>query len=247
MSAAADPMVDAMVDEGMQAIEALPEHAKRIAGLLATHFPAQTLEAVHAAMRPSVQAAKGGVNTKVAELSSLVREEAAVAGAQFRAAEMWLRLKQPAVSDGNNFGVDVQNYVLEQLIASRKEIEGMVVSGRDYFWSRGQGLDKLFGKDETTKTKKEESSSDKEDGKPKEKSSATTTTTSTATTVTAFPDYTEYVVALDVRQYHLVFNHLTDLRNAYLKAHVLFSRNMKKLSDPRGDGEGKSYNQMSMF
>ena len=63
----------------------------------------------------------------------------------------------------------------------------------------------------------------------------------------ALPDYKEYVVSVDVRQYHLVFTHLTDLRNNYLKAHVLFDRNMKKLADPRGDGDGKAANVMSMF
>ena len=63
-----DPMVGAMVEEGAQAIEALPTHASRIGGLLATHFPAQTLEAVHSAMRPAVDGAKGGINQKVAEL-----------------------------------------------------------------------------------------------------------------------------------------------------------------------------------
>ena len=41
-----DPQIDTMMLEGMAAIEALPEHASRIAGLLATHFPAQTLAAV---------------------------------------------------------------------------------------------------------------------------------------------------------------------------------------------------------
>merc|ERR1719267_362914 len=126
-----------MIEEGMAAIDALPDHAKRITALLATHFPAQTLEAVHTAMRPAVEAAKGGVNQKVAELSSLVREEAAVAAAQFRACEMWLRLKQPAVSDGNNFGVDVQNYVLEELVKMRTAIEAMTTAGKDYYWARG--------------------------------------------------------------------------------------------------------------
>ena len=32
-----------------------------------------------------------------------------------------------------------------------------------------------------------------------------------------------------MRQYHLVFDYLTALRNNYLKAHVLFAKNMKKL------------------
>ena len=60
-----DPMVAAMVEEGEQAIGALPTHASRISGLLATHFPAQTLEAVHAQMRPGVEASKTSVNQQV--------------------------------------------------------------------------------------------------------------------------------------------------------------------------------------
>lgn len=141
-------MVDAMIEEGGQAINALPEHATRIAGLLTTHFPAQTLEAVHKAFRAS--ASGSSINTKVTELSSLLREEAAVAAAQFRACEMWLRLKNPAISDGNNFGVEVQGYVLEQLQTMRTAIEAMTVVGKDYHWARGTGLEKIVG--ETNKT-----------------------------------------------------------------------------------------------
>lgn len=41
---------------------------------------------------------------------------------------------------------------------------------------------------------------------------------------------------------------LTDIKNNYLKAHVLLSKNAKKLQDPRGEGEdGRSLNAMSMF
>jgi len=243
-----DAQVDAMLEEGAQAVAALPTHASRIAGLLGTHFPAQTLEAVHNLMKPSVDQAKGGVNAKVAELSSLVREEAAVAAAQFRACEMWIRLKAPAVSDGNNFGVDVQNYVLGELQAMRSSMESMVVSGRDYYWARGQGLEKLFGDDKATTSSKEDKVSEKDGDKVSEKLSTSKSSSSTTSKPPAYPDYHEYVVCLDVRQYHLVFNHLTDMRNNYLKAHVLFAKNIKKLSDPRGEGgDGRGGNVMSMF
>lgn len=243
-----DPMVDMAIKEGEQAIESLPSHAQRISSLLAQHFPAQTLEAVHSAMKPSVEAARGSVNQKVAELSTLVREEAAVAAAQFRAAEMWIRLKAPAVSDGNNFGVDVQNYVVGELQAMRTGMEAMVVSGRDYYWSRGNGLDKLYGEDKTSTSQKEDTSSEADGDKKSEKVVKSTSTSSSTSKPPAYPDYFEYVVSVDVRQYHLVFNHLTDMRNNYLKAHVLFAKNMKKLNDPRGEGsDGRSANVMSMF
>merc|ERR1719267_252199 len=178
-----------MIEEGMAAIDALPDHAKRITALLATHFPAQTLEAVHSAMRPSVESARGGVNQKVAELSSLVREEAAVAAAQFRAAEMWIRLKAPAVSDGNNFGVDVQNYVLGELQAMRKGIEAMVVSGRDYHWSRGQGLEKLFGEDKSSTSQKEDTTVENEGDKKSEKVVKSSSTSTSTSKPPGYPDY----------------------------------------------------------
>jgi len=236
-------MIEAMIEEGTTAIDALPEHAKRITGLLSTHFPAQTLEAVHAAMRPSVEGARSATNQKVAELSSLVREEAAVLAAQLRQCGMWLRLKQPAVSDGNNFGVDVQNYVLEELNKMLGSVEHMLVAGRDYYWSRAQGLEKLFGDEKIAESSKD--GTDVKDGKSE--TSKSTSTVKTVSKPAAYPDYQEYVVCVDVRQYHLMFNHLTDMRNCYLKAHVLFSKNMKKLTDPRGDGEGRSAHSMSMF
>ena len=41
---------------------------------------------------------------------------------------------------------------------------------------------------------------------------------------------------------------LTDIKNNYLKAHVLFAKNMKRLADPRGEGEdGSRVHSMSMF
>jgi len=242
-----DPQIDAMLEEGMVAIDGLPTHASRIAGLLQTHFPAQTLEAVHAAMKPGVEAAKSSVNPKVAELSSLLREEAAVAASQFRACEMWIRLKAPAVSDGNNFGVDVQNYVLGELQAMRQGMETMGSSGRDYFWARGQGLDKLFGDDKSTTSQSEHTESETKGDTKTEKTSKSTSKDISSSKPPGYPDYHEYVLCLDVRQYHLVFNHLTDLRNHYLKAHVLFAKNMKRLSDPRGEGAEGGRNVMSMF
>ena len=127
----------------------------------------------------------------------MCREEAPVAAAQFRQCEMWLRLKAPAVSDGNNFGVDVQNYVLGELQAMRTSMEAMVVSGRDYYWARGGGLEKIFGDDKSSSSQKEDSSVDTEDGKKTEKQSKSTSTSSTTTKPFAYPDYSEYVVCVD--------------------------------------------------
>ena len=56
-------------------------------------------------------------------LCNVVREQAAAAVVDFRAAEMWIAMKGPAVSDGNNFGVDVQNYVAETMKTMRQAMQ----------------------------------------------------------------------------------------------------------------------------
>merc|ERR1719198_1604367 len=95
-------------------------------------------------------------------------------------------------------------------------MEAMVVASRDYHWSRAQGLDKLLAADSAD---------------------STTTSKKGSSTPPGYPDYKEYVVALDVKQYHSAFNQLTDIKNNYVKAHVLFAKNMKRLADPRGEGD----------
>jgi len=215
----------------------------RLTETLSTQFPAVTLEAVAAEFAKAPETKE--TNAKVAQLGVLVREEAAVAMAVFRSAEMWLRIKTPAVSDGNNFGVEVQNYVITELAAMRTAMDAMIIGGRDWHWSRATGLEKLFGKDESEKSTSE--NTEQEDAKPattKKSSSSKTTSSSPAT----YPDHKRYLVDVDVRQYHNCFNQLNEIRNNYLRAHLLFSKNLKRLGDPRGEGaDGRSGNVMSMF
>jgi len=243
-----DPLVAMAADEGAKAIDEFVGHAGRLATVIASNFPPQTLADVAAQMAKLAESKKA-TNEKVAAMGVLVREEAAVAVALFRQAEMWLYLKAPAVSDGNNFGVDVQNYVLGELKAMRTAMEAMVIGSRDYHWGRAEGLAKLLGsdsKDDSTSTS--ENTDIDGDNKKTVKTSTSKSSKVSSSTPAGFPDYKEYVVALDVKQYHAAFSQLTDMKNYYLRAHVLFAKNMKRLSDPRGEGEdGRSSNSMSMF
>ena len=61
-------------------------------------------------------------------------------------------------------------------------------------------------------------------------------------------DFVEYTAALDTKQYHTIGYQLNEITNYYLKAHLLFEKNAKRLADPRGEGEGGGGgNVMSMF
>ena len=121
-----------------------------------------------------VDGAKTSTNPKCAALAEQVREEAAIATAAFRAAEMWLKLKSPSVSDGNNFGVDVQNYVISELVAMRTQMDAFIIASRDYHYSRAEGVGKLFAGNKSDESTSE--SSEVADGKVETETAAITPT-----------------------------------------------------------------------
>lgn len=235
-------LIESIVSEGEQAIDSFAQHAVRLTAILDKQFPKVTLETIAAEFAKTPSSPE--LNPKVAKLGSLVREESAVATSSLRAAEMWLRMKEPAVSDGNNFGVDVQNYVIEQIRNMRLAIGAFADAGRDYHWGRAEGLRKLFGDEKSDSAEGVTVEQDAE--KKTEKKTTSKKTLKEKSLCTA--DYNEYVISLDVQQYYRSYNAIVDMRNAYLRAHQLFSKNMKRLSDPRGEGsDGSSRNVMSMF
>jgi len=237
-----DPITQIVAD-GETAIDSFLEQSARLSATIATTFPSVSLEAVAQEFAKAPINPKA-VNEKVTAISTLLREEAGAAVDAFRRAEMWLSMKAPAVSDGNNFGVDVQNYVADEMKKMREVMEAMSTTVKDYHWGRASGLEKIAGDE------KQESSSSKTDETDEEKKTSKTsnTTKSTTTKPEPYADYTAYLVSVDVKQYHQVFGQLTVVRNNYVKAHQLFNKNMKRLSDPRGEGEnGQSVHTMSMF
>jgi len=180
-----------------------------------------------------------------------VREQAALAIDHFKQAELWLVLKSPAVSDGNNFGVDVQQYVAGELKEMRKAFAAMIGAPSDYHWARATGLEKVnndasHDEDESTTT---ETSKETKDGKTEEKTIIKTVKKNGCVKKEkpTLPDYDAYTAALDVKHYHTMRENMVDLRNGYMKAAMLFAKNYKRLSDPRGDGGGDARGVMSMF
>lgn len=244
----ADALLAHTLEEGQGAIDSFATHSVRLAELLPATFPAKPLEAVAAEMKPAIDKNPTVPNATCAKLAEQVREEAAIAVAAFRAAEMWLRIKAPSVSDGNNFGVDVQNYVIAELQAMRTAMEAFIPAARDYHWSRAEGLAKLISDSATAETSTSESKETK-DGKTEDVKKSSKTSTTKEAKPAGYQDYAAYVLGLDVKQYHTAYTSLTDIKNNYLKAHLLFAKNMKRLADPRGEGEDgfRGAHAMSMF
>ena len=91
---------------------------------------------------------------------------------------------------------------------------------------------------------------DKAEEKENDKTTTKSSTSSKSTTKSGpkILDFQRYLVSLDVKQYFACYNQLVDMRNCYAKAHALFIKNQKRLSDPRGDGgDGPDRGVMSMF
>merc|ERR1719424_1393271 len=111
--------LDEAVASGERSIAAFLDNANSLTAEIASSFPPMSLDEVHAkfAALPKPEDSKGGLNPEVVKLCAKVRQHAAAAVVEFTNAEMWLQMKAPSVSDGNNFGVDVQNFVNTECVA----------------------------------------------------------------------------------------------------------------------------------
>jgi len=235
-------MNDMLLDMGTRALANLPTRAVAIQELM-QKFNKTTLDELQTQFEALVASSPGSVNAEVVDLSALVREQAALAIEDIKSLEMYLAIKTPEVSDGNNFGVEVQSFVLGELKAVRAELVPMLGAISDYHGARAAVLEKVVRP--VIKTVDEEAKTEKEGDKTTVKSSKTEKTSSKDEPPLA--DYVKQLAALDVKEYHASYLKLTDMRNAYFKTHLLMSKNKKRLADPRGDGEGARSNAMSMF
>lgn len=241
-------MEDALLSLGEEACAKLPMRSSEVDALL-KNFAPKTLEAIQAEFEAGIASAgPGATNDMVAKLVGLVREQAAQTLEDLKNLDMWLHCKIPAVSDGNNFGVDVQMHVIAELKKLRDEVTAMIDAMSKYHETRAGAMQKIVTP--TSITKETESRGVKETGKKDGDTNVKTETTvekSMSKTEPPLPDCLKYLAVLDTKEYHACYTRLADLRNAYVKANLLMVKNKKRLSDPRGDGEGTRANSMSMF
>jgi len=245
--------IEEAISAGERSIGAMLDNANALTAEIASSFPPMSLDEVHAkfAKAPKAEDVKGGVglNPDVVKLCGKVRQHAAAAVEEFHNAQMWLYMKVPSVSDGNNFGVDVQNYVNTEIGAMITKLEAMLGALSDYHWQRGTGIEKLPGSKSSESTTNESTETEDKDGEKKTTSKTSKASSTKASKEIGVEDFVQYTIALDVKAYHKAYLQLTEIRNCYVKASALFTKNMKRLADPRGEGEdgGQNRNVMSMF
>ena len=228
---------------GETSIAKLGARAAEVQALITANFPQKSLADVAAAFEATATTSEP--NAAVAKVDTLLREQAALAIEDIKAAELYISLKTPEIADGNNFGVEVQAFI-EGELKKLRGAEGLapimdVVSA--YHLARGATLEKIVKK--PTSSSDEETKVEVDEGKTTTKK--TTSTKQSSAQSAPLPDYVKYIAALDTKEYHACYTKLVDVRNAYIKANLLLTKNAKRLADPRGDGEGSSSNYTSMF
>jgi len=190
------------------------------------------------------------LNSTVCVKIKAVRALLVTALEDFRRLQMWIKLQVPAMSDGNNFGVEVQGAILGQLSASHSALRGLLDSFLDYHCSRSGAVDKVRKllkknvKQTQRRSEKEDGSSndgkeDKKEVKTKD-SSHDQTQDETVNESLGNPDATEYIADFDTHAYQRLRWALEEARDHYLYAWDYVGKNLSRLEKPRGTGSASS-------
>jgi len=234
--------VESAISMGKGVFAALPSRADAVDALLAKHF-AMSVPAFRAAARASCVPRKS--NAELVRTQEAVHELLVGGAADMRALECWLLTRVPQVSDGNNFGAEVQHFVLEQLQKSRAQLSGLTELMTAYLKARGEASEKLGPAKSSESTTAESAESKTEEGVAKESSVKKTEKSEKSVTKEEVEDLQHHVVELDVKQYVALEGALRDLSQAYVRAFDLLDKNKDKCENPRGDADASGGGRMN--
>jgi len=228
-----DKRVSAAEETAKAVLASLPKRTDEADAVLAKYFT-QSVPAFRQAARAAFQ--PGQSNASLVQTSEAVHELLVSAVANFRALEFWLQTKVPQLSDGNNFGVEVQDFVIEKIKAARTQCMTHADGLSNWEWQRGLGIEKLGATKSTDKSTVETSESKNEDGTNKETKTKKEETTTKVGTKEGLDDFVLYVVETDVKQYVALEGAVRELIASYVRIHALVNLNMDKCVNPRGTG-----------
>lgn len=158
--------------------------------------------------------------------------------------EMWLSLTIPQVSDGNNFGVEIQEHFCKLLVDKKTACKVLFDGLNTYSSSRSD----LWGKAVFAVTEKKSSSAGKKSSAGGEKDTNETSTSEDVSTTqnVVHSDSISAIAGLDVQQYFHLKMVFKEIYKNYAVISDIIAKNIEKLKDPRGENEGQG-NGMSMF
>lgn len=186
-------------------------------------------------------------NADMVAILSTVRSHLLTAMSDLHVIERWIVLLVPKAEDGNNFGVEVQKYVLTTIKAMYKSLETTWSSLPDYFSQRGAAVEKAIGgkkeSNDVSKTVTQSLSKGGKDGDEDKSSDVNVTKTSTVTS-TPIEDYNLQVNAIDIKWYFDLMRATESIVDNYAIATDILTKNDNKVRLPRGNKGGGHH---SMF
>jgi len=157
--------------------------------------------------------------------------------------DSWLSLSAPQIEDGNNFGVEVQMIALKVISTAQEKLVAELDGLGDYHSQRAAALEKLLPTlSEVSTTSKGTSQSKATGGKDgdeaKTSESGSTDTKTTASTPRRAPDAVAAVVCVDLKWSHKLKRAAATSLSAYATVGDMISKNMDKITDPKGTKNG---------
>lgn len=224
-------------------IASIPSKMENLFTFLNTSFPQRdSLE-----LFKNNAATDGKKNAEMVNIVNHVRSHLLTAMNDCATLERWIVLMVPKAEDGNNFGVEVQKYVMTAIKAMSTSLNTTWTSLPDYFSQRGAAIEKAMGSNKTSndvsKTSTKSNSKGGKDGDQDTSSDVDVTKTSTSTS-TPIEDYDLQVNAIDVKWYFNLLAATENIVDNYATALDILSKNDKKVRLPRGNKEAGHH---SMF
>jgi len=173
-----------------------------------------------------------------------VREELSTLIESLLAIEVWISMKIPAISDGNNFGVEVQEHMVKFIQGKKEACVGLLDGLLAYSTERAGLWDKAVfpsvAKRSSSKGTKKCTGGEKETNEETESSDVATSFNVVS------KDAIAAIAWLDAQHLFKLRLYVTEIFKAYATVYDQLIKNMTKVMDPRGEADGRG-GGISMF
>jgi len=229
----------------------VPAKLSSLRSIMAKEFPFACLKEANSKFLSEVRAvtinpAAGstGVNAQVVNIREIVRDELAALVENLLQIEVWITLSIPKISDGNNYGVEVQEHICK-LVVAKKDAAKTLLDGMNTYNTERAGL---WEKAVFPVTEKKSGSKGHKKATGGEKNTDEHTESEDVATAHSrvCDDAVAAIAWLDAQEYFKMKMLVTESWKTYATILDQLSKNIDKVKDPRGEGSGGG-DSISMF
>lgn len=241
-----DQFRDSVAAEGERLFRDLPAQVARLHVLIQQRCPERRPSALRAQFAARVQAAPTQIaaNAEVSALVDAAADELELVLSTLQKLQLWISLLVPKISDGNNFGVEVQKAAFTQVKEGTAAWQKAFDALSEYPQQRAAAVEKLNAKRSSEKSTS--TTATKATGTESEDKTVTTVVDKTSEALGSEPgqDALAHVVALDVKWFCSLARTLEGVRDQYAVTWDVIDKNKDKILQPRGAGDRADF---SMF